>query len=126
MKKERICVYGRCAAVIELWENGGLPKPLAEVIYEAEANFLYSAREYARIEAEAFKSLDSKERKARSCALLGFYLSYEKRNGVYCVTVKTVYKSDSGERQAYRKLFWDEEREIFVKTDPRTKKIRKD
>ena len=126
MKKERFCVYGRCAAVIELWENGGLPEPLACVLYEAEANFLSSAREYARDEAEIFKMLDPRERRMRSCAVLGFYVSYEKRDSVYFVTVKTAYKNDNGERRAHRKIFWDEERELFVKESRKTKKNRKD
>jgi len=125
MKRERFCVYGRCAAVIELWENGGLPKPLADAIYEAEANFLYSAREYARGEAEAFKALDSRERRARSCALIGFYVSGEKMGRVYCVAIKTVYKNGDGEKRAYRKLFWDGERELFVKESRKAKKNRK-
>ena len=126
MKRERFCVYGRCAAVIELWENGGLPNQLAEVIYEAEANFLSSAREYARREAEAFKLLDSRERRMRSCAVIGFYVSYEKNGGIYCVMVKTIYKNVDGEIRAYRKLFWDEERALFVKEGRKTKKNRKD
>ena len=126
MKRERFCVYGRCAAVIELWENGGLPNQLAEVIYEAEANFLSSAREYARREAEAFKLLDSRERRMRSCTLIGFYVSYEKNGCVYCVTLKTVYKNVNGEKRAYHKLFWDEERELFVKEGRKAKKNRKD
>ena len=126
MKKERFCVYGRCAAVIELWENGGFPEPLACVLYEAGANFLSSAREYARGEAEAFKALDSRERRARSCALIGFYVSSEKMGRVYCVAIKTVYKNDNGERRAHRKIFWDEERELFVKEGRKTKKNRKD